>query len=178
MTTPLHRPRINIIAALSSNGVIGRAGRLPWSIPADMRWLKNHTAGNPVVLGRVCYETWPSVHQEGRMPVVVTSRQLADLHPRGFSATELNPLLADTSTRALELAATLGKDIYVCGGSRLFAEVLPLCDRLLLTRIHSKVEGDVLFPPWEPLSWKTIYEHDAHDGGHDLTFTILERVAL
>lgn len=176
MSTTAQRPRINIIAAVSTNGVIGRAGRLPWSIPADMRWLRRHTANHPVVLGRICYETWPSVHKEGRMPVVVTSRRQEDLHPCPLPETELRPLLARSSTQALELAATLGDDIYVCGGARLFKEALPLCDRLLLTQVHSTVEGDVVFPAWDPSAWKMTYEEDAHDGGHDLTFAILERI--
>ena len=65
---------IDLIVACASNRVIGRETRLPWSIPEDHRWFHELTAGRTLVLGRICYETWPRAHTQGRVPIVITSR--------------------------------------------------------------------------------------------------------
>ena len=65
---------IQLIVACSENRVIGRAGRLPFDIPEDKRWFHEQTANQTVVLGRICYETWPQVLSDGRQPVVITSQ--------------------------------------------------------------------------------------------------------
>ena len=68
---PLH-----LIVACAENRVIGRGGRLPWHIAEDTAFFHGATAGQTVVLGRICYETWPQVRTEGRHPVVISRNQL------------------------------------------------------------------------------------------------------
>lgn len=63
---------LTLIVACAVNRVIGRAGRLPFDIPEDKQWFHDQTAGRTVVLGRICFETWPQVLADGRQPVVVT----------------------------------------------------------------------------------------------------------
>ena len=70
MPKPLH-----LIVACSENRVIGRARKLPFNIPEDKAWFHEKTAGTTVVLGRICFETWPKVLADGRQPVVITSNQ-------------------------------------------------------------------------------------------------------
>src|SRR4051812_14472452 len=61
------------IVACAENRVIGRDGRLPFDIPEDKKWFHDQTAGQTVVLGRICFQTWPKVQADGRQPVVITS---------------------------------------------------------------------------------------------------------
>lgn len=70
---------IELIVACAENRVIGRAGRLPFDIPEDKQWFHDQTANQTVVLGRICFETWPKVTADGRQPVVI-SAQPARIH--------------------------------------------------------------------------------------------------
>src|SRR5882724_12689610 len=63
---------IQLIVACAENRVIGRAGKLPFDIPEDKAWFHAKTAGTTVVLGRICFETWPKVLADGRQPVVIS----------------------------------------------------------------------------------------------------------
>jgi dihydrofolate reductase len=158
---------IELIVACAENRVIGRAGRLPFDIPEDKQWFHDQTANQTVVLGRICYETWPRVLQDGRQPVVITS----------------NPALAKPGVRvaanvpaALAIAQTLPGRIMVCGGQRIYEETLPLADRILLTLVHAQVEGDTWFPEWRQLPWRETWKREGADANYRYTFSILERV--
>ena len=98
---------LTLIVACAGNRVIGRAGRLPFDIPEDKAWFHEKTAGQTVVLGRICFETWPKVLADGRQPVVITrNQQLASDRVR----------VAATVPAALAIAQTLPGGIMICGG--------------------------------------------------------------
>ncbi|HRG55805.1 MAG TPA: dihydrofolate reductase [Lacunisphaera sp.] len=157
---------LTLIVACAANRVIGRAGQLPFDIPEDKKWFHDQTAGQTVVLGRICYETWPQVLADGRQPVVITSnRALASDRVR---------VAADVPA-ALALAQTLPGEILVCGGQRIYEETLPLADRLLLTLVHADVPGDTFFPEWRHLPWRETWRRESHDTNYRYTFSILER---
>ena len=157
---------LTLIVACAANRVIGRAGQLPFDIPEDKKWFHDQTAGQTVVLGRICYETWPQVLADGRQPVLITSnRALASDRVR---------VAADVPA-ALALAQTLPGEILVCGGQRIYEETLPLADRLLLTLVHADVPGDTFFPEWRHLPWRETWRRESHDTNYRYTFSILER---
>ena len=158
---------IQLIVACSENRVIGRAGRLPFDIPEDKQWFHDQTAHQTVVLGRICYETWPKVLADGRQPVVITRNRAL--------ATDRVRVAADVPA-ALAIAQTLPGAIMVCGGQRIYEETLPLADRLLLTLVHAQIEGDTWFPEWRHLSWREISRREGADVNYRYTFSILERI--
>jgi len=169
---------INLIVACAANRVIGRDGRLPFDIPEDKAWFHGKTAGTVVVLGRVCFETWPKVLADARTPVVISSQPagvLADAARRfGAEAARRVRVVPDVPS-ALALAQSLPGDIMVCGGQRIYEETLPLCARLLLTLVHADVPGDTWFPEWRHLSWREPWRRDSADANYQYTFSILER---
>jgi dihydrofolate reductase len=153
---------LNLIVACAENRVIGRAGRLPWSIPEDLKFFHAETAGQICVMGRICFETWPRATLDGRRPIVLTSRPLAGADPKGRSllagdvcgapaVRAANRLPAGSYNRrpgegsitppigvrslaeSLAVADTLPGEIYICGGQRIYEETLAL-DRPL--RLH------------------------------------------
>jgi len=157
---------INLIVACAENRVMGRGGRLPWHIPEDSGWFHEHTERQVVVLGRICYRTWPRVDRDGRQPIVITS------HPEiARPGTEV----ASSVPAALGIAATLPGETFVCGGQRIFEETLPLASRLYLTLVHAEVAGDVYFPEWRHLSWREVSRRDSHDENYPYTFFVLDR---
>jgi dihydrofolate reductase len=158
--------RIQLIVACAENRVIGRDGRLPFDIPEDKAWFHAKTAGTTVVLGRICFETWPKVLADGRQPVVITrNRQLASDRVR----------VVGNVTEALVLAQTQPGEIMICGGQRIYEETLPLADRLLLTLVHAEVPGDTFFPEWRHLAWRETWRREGRDANYRYTFLILDR---
>lgn len=157
---------IQLIVACTENRVIGRDGRLPFDILEDKAWFHEKTAGQTVVLGRICFETWPKVLADGRQPVVITRDQsLASDRVR----------VAANVTTALAVAQALPGDIMICGGQRIYEETLPSADRILLTLVHTELPGDTYFPEWRHLPWRETWKHEGRDANYRYTFSILER---
>jgi dihydrofolate reductase len=181
MTKPL-----TLIVACAANRVIGRDGKLPFDIPEDKAWFHAETAGQTVVLGRICFETWPKVLADGRQPVVITSQperaweRVARLRKaQQDCAPALPPAervrLAANVPAALALAQTLPGEILICGGQRIYEETLPLADRILLTLVHADVPGDTFFPEWRHLAWREAWRREGRDANYRYTFLRLDR---
>jgi dihydrofolate reductase len=159
--------RLTIIAALADNGVIGRAGALPWHLPDDLRRFKSLTMGRPILMGR---RTFESIGRPlpGRRNLVLTRG--ARPFPEGVQAV---PSLAS----ALEACAK-DPELCVIGGADVFRETLPQADRLELTRVHGTPDGDVTFPDFQLEQWREIsrIEHAADDRhACAMTFLTLDR---
>lgn len=166
MLKPLH-----LIVACSENRVIGRGGKLPWRIPEDLKYFHDETAGQTVVLGRICYETWPRVALDGRQPVVIT---------RNTALACDGVRVAASLDEAIALADTLPGKIMICGGERIYAEALALAAqgtrpfRLHLTLVHAQVEGDTYMPDWRHLPWRELSRRASADENFRYTFFELE----
>lgn len=159
--------RVSLIVAVAANGVIGRAGGLPWRLSADLRRFKALTMGHHLVMGR---RTWESIGRPlpGRTTIVVTRRE--DLPVVGA-------LVARSPDDALRLAA--GDDeVFVVGGAELYRALLDRADRIYLTRVHAEPEGDTHFPPVDWTRWRRVGAEDLPAGprdDHPSTFEIWER---
>lgn len=156
---PLH-----LIVACAENRVIGRGGQLPWHIPEDSAYFHAETAGQTVVLGRICYETWPRVRADGRQPIVIS---------RNGALSQPGVQVADSLPTALAIADTLPGKIMICGGERIYAEALALRRplRLHLTLIHAEVEGDTRMPEWRHLPWRELSRRESADAHYRYTFS-------
>jgi dihydrofolate reductase len=126
---------ISLIAAMAENRVIGRAGALPWDLPADRRRFRELTWGHPVIMGRKTFEAIGRP-LAGRQNMVLTRRQ-------GYSAEGC--LTFGGLPAALEACAG-SSEVFIIGGGELYREALPLAQRLYLTIVHVVPDGDTLFP--------------------------------
>lgn len=137
---------ITLIAAVARNGTIGRDGRMPWHLPADLARFKRITLGHTVLMGR---KTWQSLGRPlaGRRNVVLT-------RDRSFSATGCD--VVHTMEEARGAAGT--GELFVIGGAEVYAACLPVADRLLITHVDAEVPGDTAFPPIDPARWKLVSE--------------------
>lgn len=158
---------VHLIVACAENRVIGRDRRLPWSIPEDLKYFHEQTAGQIVVLGRVCFETWPRAALDGRRAIVITRN-------RGLSRDGVR--VAASFDEALTIAETLPGEIFVCGGARIYAEALALKRplRLHLTLVHADVPGDTFFPEWRHLAWREVSRRESADANWRYTFFMLD----
>jgi len=137
---------ISLIVAISQNNVIGKAGDIPWHIPADMRHFKETTMGKPVIMGR---KTWDSLGKPlpKRTNIVITRNEAFKVE-----GVERAPRFED----ALELARNLTpqpEEIVIIGGSGIYRLGLPHADRIYLTRVHGAMEGDTFFPEFDEKDW-------------------------
>ncbi len=163
--------RLSLIAAVADNGVIGRAGRLPWHLPADLERFRRLTAGHWLLMGRRTYESIGRPLPE-RVLVVLTRRPFAA--PGGVRC-------AKSLEQALELLEASGDaEPFVAGGAEVYGETLPRASRLYLTRVRAAVEGDTYFPELDWDAWRLVSEQ-AHpaDARHayPMSFRVYERRA-
>jgi dihydrofolate reductase len=135
---------VSLIVAVSSNGVIGRDGDLPWRLPADLRHFKSTTMGHHLIIGRA---TWDEVGRPlpGRTMVVVTRN-------RAFRAEGV--LVAHSVEEALSMVVD-DDEPFIGGGAEIYRVALEddLVDRLYITRVHARVEGDTVFPAFDRDRW-------------------------
>jgi dihydrofolate reductase len=141
----IDRPPLVLIAAVARNGVIGREGKMPWHLSADMAHFRHLTAGCPVIMGRRTWDSLPPRFRPlpGRNNIVVT-------HNATWSAD--GAIVAPTLEAALARAQQLcqpGQRIFVAGGAQLYAQAMPLVDELELTELHEDAQGDARFPQWD-----------------------------
>jgi dihydrofolate reductase len=162
----MEKPAITLIVARAQNGVIGRAGTLPWHIPADLRRFKALTMKSVMIMGRKTFESLPGL-LPGRRHIVLT-------RDRNWSAEGVE--VAHDVEGALRLADN--QPVSVIGGADIFSLFLPLAGRIELTEVLEEVAGDtVIADPRESGDWiETSSEsHDAADGGPPFRFVTLER---
>jgi len=161
------RPRITIVVARASNGVIGRDGTLPWHIPADLKRFKTLTMGTVMVMGRKTFESLPGL-LPGRRHVVIT-------RDSGWSSAG-----AEIALSREEALALAGDDpVSVIGGAAIFELFLPLADRIELTDVLADIDGDTVMPdPRDGLAWREteVAVHAPEDGRPGFRFVTLDRI--
>src|SRR4029077_2429694 len=151
-----HAPRgaplmqIVIIAAVAENGVIGRSGTMPWRLKSDMQHFRALTMGKPVVMGRKTYDSTRIKPLPGRTNIVIT-------RDKNFTAPGV--LVAPSLEAALDAARgdamrRGGEAIMVIGGAEIYAQAMPLAQRLEITQIHMQPEGGSFFPAIDPAIWR------------------------
>lgn len=121
---------------MSLNRVIGSGNAIPWHLPEDFKWFKQLTTGNVIVMGRKTFESIgrPLPNRE----TVVLSRG-AFQHPGVRTVSDLSRIDLSNETR----------EVFICGGSQIYEQALPLCSDLYLTLVKREVQGDAFFPEFE-----------------------------
>jgi len=166
---PPARAALVLVAAVADNGVIGREGGLPWRLKSDLRNFRALTMGKPVVMGR---KTYLSIGKplDGRTNIVV-SRNRDFAAPGILVAPDVATGLALGRADALRRSAD---SIIVIGGAELYAGTMGQADRLVITRVHLRPDGDTVFPPIDPTLWREVARSEHHAGPDDAApFTVL-----
>lgn len=122
---------INIIVAATNDMVIGKDNDLPWKISKDLQYFKEKTSGHTVVMGRKCYESI------GRP---LPNRKNIILTRNTEYSVEGCEVLHD-----IDDILKLEEDVFIIGGSEIYKEFLPFCDKLYFTQIFNSIEGDTYF---------------------------------
>ena len=140
-----------LIVAVADNGVIGSRGAMPWRLKSDMQRLKAMTLARPVVMGR---KTFASIGRPlpGRTNIVVT-RDANFRSPGAVVTTSFADARAVARGDALRRFAT---EIAVIGGAEIYAQWMNCADRLEITEVHARPEGDTWFAAIDPAIWQEV----------------------
>jgi dihydrofolate reductase len=140
-----------LIAAVADNGVIGSHGEIPWRLKSDMQRFKALTSGKPVVMGR---KTFASIGKPlpARTNIVVT-------RDAGFRAPGVVVATSFADARAIAIGDALRRsaaEIAVIGGAEIYAQWMECADRLEITEVHARPQGDTYFSAIDPAAWQEV----------------------
>lgn len=134
---------ITLVVARARNGAIGKDGDIPWHAPEDLKMFQAETMGGAIIMGRNTWDSLPFKPLKGRLNIVIS---------RDTSLTE--HVFGDIAS-AVEFAYAQGKTrVYGIGGQSIYAEMLPMAHRLMLTEVELEIDAaDAFFPEIEEDKW-------------------------
>ncbi|WP_053363884.1 dihydrofolate reductase [Bacillus sp. FJAT-27251] len=135
---------ISLIWAMDENRAIGRDNQLPWHLPEDLKFFKRVTMGHPIAMGRKTHE---SIGRPlpGRENIIITRDR--DYKSEGCT-------ILHSVDELLHYHDLHKEELFVIGGAEIFKEVLPHADRLYVTMIHERFDGDTFFPVFHMDAWE------------------------
>jgi dihydrofolate reductase len=164
-----------MIVAQAQNRVIGKQNKLPWYLPGDLKYFKQATMGKPLIMGR---KTYDSIGRPlpGRLNIVIT---------RDPTYTLEGAKVVYSLAEAIDLAANQAfidgaEEAMVIGGEQIYAQALPLVERLYLTQVHAIVDGDAYFPSFAVNEWQELGREDFKAEGpnpYDYSFVVYQRAS-
>ncbi len=165
---------LSLICAMDENLVIGRNNSLPWHLPEDLKYFKQTTMGNSIIMGRKTYESIGKP-LPGRTNIIVSRNREYEVE---------NARVVNSLSEAIELAENIAfidgsLEAFVIGGAELFEEALTLVNRLHLTMVHAEVDGDTWFPDFEVSDFNEVsreYFEADEDNPYDYSICVLERI--
>jgi dihydrofolate reductase len=142
---------IVLIVAVADNGVIGANGAIPWRLKSDMARFKAMTMGKPVVMGR---KTFLSLRRPlpGRTNIVLTR----DGNFRAFGAVVTTSLVEAQAIACADALRRSECEIAVIGGAEIYAQWMESADRLEVTEVHARPEGDTRLPAIDAANWEEV----------------------
>ena len=154
---------ISLIAAFAEEGVIGKDGKIPWTLKEGLKHFRNQTEGCSVVMGRKTYE---SIGRPlpNRLNIVMTRNPKRQEGIKEVSNTK----------DALKVASSYSDEIFIIGGEKIYEEFLHLATKMYLTKIDIKVNGDTFFPSWNKNEWKELSKQDKKDVDQGIEYWFLE----
>ena len=161
---------ISLIVATGKNGVIGNKGQIPWYLPADFAYFKKTTFGRPIIMGDKTHDSIGRV-LPGRKNIVLT----LDKNYRPYAGA----FMAYSPAEALEKAGD--GEVFIVGGGQIYRLFFPLADKIYLTLVSGKFEGDTFFPKIEKSEWKLLSQKRKRKdkkNSNDMTWKVYEKIIV
>jgi len=158
--------KVSLIVAVSENHVIGKDNSLIWHLPEDMKFFKKTTLGHFVIMGRKNFESIPQKYRPlpDRTNVIIT---------RQTSYESEGCMIVNSIGEALNKAKEAqDTEAFIIGGGEIYRLALEnnLVDRIYLTRVHEKFDGDTFFPKLKD-DWKLMSSEKHHDEKHIYSYS-------
>ncbi|MBL6537130.1 dihydrofolate reductase [Streptococcus suis] len=159
--------KISAIWAQDEKGLIGKEGRLPWSLPADFEHFKAVTSGHAMVMGRLTFDGMGQRALPNRQSLVLTRDE-------DYQFEHDRVTIFHSVDEILDWYKQQDRNLYVIGGSQIFSAFEPFLDQVIMTDIHGQFEGDVYFP--KDFDWSAFEEKESlfreKDAANTVDFTI------
>ncbi len=144
------------IAAMGKNRVIGSNNKLPWSIPEDMKFFREKTKGNVMIMGRKTFESLGGKVLPDRFHIVVTrNKSYVFHHPQVQIVSSLEEAIQLANDRCES-----SEEVFLIGGGDLYNQSLQLLNGIYLTVIDREYPGDTVFPEFDENDFKLISKRD------------------
>jgi dihydrofolate reductase len=155
--------KLHLIYARARNGVIGKDNQMPWHLPEDLAHFKRVTLGQPVIMGRMTWDSLPARFRPlpGRLNIVVTRQ--SDWQAEGA-------LRAASIEEAMRLCGDV-PDAWIMGGAEIYRQAAPLARSAVVTEIDQDFEGDA-FAPELDAHWKEV-QRESHMAANGLPFSFV-----
>ena len=138
---------LSLLLAADENNVIGKDNQLPWHLPNDLKYFKNQTWAMPILMGRKTFESIGKPLQ-GRKSIVITRST-----EWKYDGVEVVHSVEEAIEKAKEFGV---KEIFVIGGAEIFHTAFDQANRIYLTRIHHRFDGDAYFPEVSDKDWNLV----------------------
>lgn len=166
-----------MIAAVAENNVIGNKNAIPWHLPADFKYFKDTTLGKTIVMGLNTFNSIGGKPLLGRKHIILNNDPNYIVPENCAVAHSIEEVLGIIKN---DPSASSGQksEIFVCGGASVYAQFLPIAQKLYITEVHANPEGDTFFPEINKEEWKEIAREDHKSdekNSYDYSFIILER---
>ena len=161
---------MKLIVAVDKNWAIGKDNKLMWSIPADMKYFRETTKGNIVIMGRKTLESFPQGQPlANRVNIVITKNP--DYKVKGAVSVH-------SIEEAIEESKKYEGEVFVIGGESVYRAMLPYCDTALVTKIDHAYDADTYFPNLDEDEewWMTKTSEEQTCFNLEYYFTVYERI--
>jgi len=138
---------LSIVVAVAENNVIGKDNKLIWHLPEDLKRFKKLTTGHTIIMGRKTFESLGRV-LPNRKHVILCNDMELNIEDENVE------VLEDISMLKQYIDST--EENFVIGGATIYKLLLPYANKIYLTLIHEKFEGDVFFPEIDEREWKIV----------------------
>lgn len=165
----MHNPTITLIVAAAENNAIGKGNKMPWHLPNDFKYFKKNTLEHHIVMGRKTFESIGKA-LPGRRNIILTRDP--DFRADGIeTCSTIEQVLAQSQDE---------NEIFIIGGAQIYAQTIAIADKVLLTRVHTTLDGDAFFQKLNPSEW-ALKSQDKHEKdekhAYDYTFEVWERIS-
>lgn len=164
----MKKPTISLIAAMADDRAIGIENRLPWKLPEDMKWFRQHTLGKPIVMGRKTFESFGGRPLPQRTNIVITSDP---------SYQSEGAVVVHSIDEAIAAAGEVD-EVMIIGGESFYRQMLPRAERFYLTLVHGSFEADAWFPEFAWDEWQEVERTEStvdEKNAYACSFLILQR---
>lgn len=157
---------MNLIVAVDRKYGIGKDNGLLARIPADMEYFKEKTMGKTIVMGSSTYLSFPKRPLPNRENLVLTSKP--DSYPEVKCFESIGEFFEYIKGR--------DDEVFVCGGSTVYLQLLPYCEKAYVTHIDEEFNADAFFPNLDELAqWEKAEESEViESNGYRITFAVYE----
>lgn len=161
-------PKVTFIVAAAENNAIGKGNQMPWHLPNDFKYFKAKTMDHSIIMGR---KTFESIGKPlpGRRNIIISRQPTLNIED-----VDVANSLQDVINYCRD-----EREIFIIGGAEIFNQAMPMADEILLTRVHTNIEGaDAFFPElpesdWELISQEKHNKDEKHQ--YDYTFEVYKR---